>query len=152
MWLVLNSQERLSYAWPEHLSVSPGTATPLHNKAPKQEGESLHAQHTKREDHRTSKPVHSPVMQKAQVQALALLCFHTADKHPKHSPTVSVSSWLHEYWIYYNGLVSDPKTNFSPSLLPSRMPSFPPDPPNYQLLSPIATSHVRWPLQTQLLS
>jgi len=50
--------------------------------------QNLHAEHTKREDQRTSEPVHSPVTQKAQAQAPALLYFHTADEQPKHSATV----------------------------------------------------------------
>lgn len=69
---------------------------PPHTKTPKQEGESLQAPHTKREDQRTPQTVRSPAMQKAQVQAPALLCFHTADKHPEHSAAVPVSSWLCE--------------------------------------------------------
>lgn len=134
-------QECLSCVWPEDLSVSPDTAIPLHPKALKQEEKSLHST---RRGKITGPPLQYPLLwcRQLQDQAPALLCFHTADDHPKHSTCLFLALRILDYSLQWSSLRSQSQLSSPPSF-PIGCPQFP---PLSQLFCPIATSHLHWPL------
>lgn len=97
-------------------SVSSGKTIPLHTKAIMQKGECLHAQHTKREDHRISQPVHCPVMQKVQVQAPAHLLLPSCRWAPQMlSIRLFLALWILDYLLQWSSLRSPNQLLLQPS-------------------------------------